>query len=72
MNNLTLKSVLEVFDAPINEEQAWAVCYQCANYLFEKWKTDQSQCFRFKRINSIYINKDGTISTIGPPEKGNL
>lgn len=33
MENLSLQKILEAFNAPINEEQAWAVCYQCAKYL---------------------------------------
>lgn len=31
--NLSLQRILEAFNAPINEEQGWAVCYQCAVYL---------------------------------------
>ena len=30
---LTLQGILEAFNAPINEEQAWAVCFQCAGHL---------------------------------------
>ena len=33
MEALTLQSILEAFNAPINEEQAWAVCFQCAKFL---------------------------------------
>lgn len=33
MENITLQQILEAFCAPINEEQAWAVCYQCARNL---------------------------------------
>jgi len=33
MNGVPLQKILEAFNAPINEEQAWAVCYQCARYL---------------------------------------
>lgn len=40
MENLSLQKILEAFNSPINEEQAWAVCYQCAKYL--KGPTDGS------------------------------
>jgi len=31
-HRLSLSTIIELFNAPVVEEQAWAVCYQCARY----------------------------------------
>ncbi|ESO01371.1 hypothetical protein HELRODRAFT_192317 [Helobdella robusta] len=33
MESCTLHKILESFNAPINEDQAWAVCFQCAKFV---------------------------------------
>ncbi|KAM3873493.1 protein spire homolog 1 [Diretmus argenteus] len=33
MEGLTLEEILRLYNQPINEEQAWAVCYQCCRTL---------------------------------------
>lgn len=33
---LTLEEILHLYNQPINEEQAWAVCYQCCRSLLER------------------------------------
>ena len=33
----SLQSILTVFDSGINEEQAWAICYQAARSLSKIW-----------------------------------
>ena len=70
MDKITLQNVLSVFDAPLNEEQAWAICFQCAVFLNHKWKTSPAECHRFKRVNSIHIDKDGHVTSIGPVSNG--
>jgi len=35
MNELSLLTILEAFNAPLTEEQAWALCYQCATKLLK-------------------------------------
>uniref|UniRef100_A0AAY5F0I3 KIND domain-containing protein n=1 Tax=Electrophorus electricus TaxID=8005 RepID=A0AAY5F0I3_ELEEL len=33
---LSLGDILTLYNQPINEEQAWAVCYQCSRSLSEE------------------------------------
>ena len=70
MDNISLQNVLSVFDAPLNEEQSWAICFQCAVYLNNKWLTEPDNCYRFKCVNSIHIDKDGIITSIGSTVNG--
>ncbi|XP_053175936.1 protein spire homolog 2 [Scomber japonicus] len=58
---LSLEEVLKSYEQPINEEQAWAVCYQCCRGLrvprppagTSSWVKDPS---------SILLHRDGTVS----------
>ena len=65
MDKIPLKDVLEVFSVPLNEEQAWAVCFQCAKYLQEEWTKTPAQCVIFKGIESVIMCRDGTIERSG-------
>ena len=80
MSNMKLQTILEAFNAPLTEEQAWALCYQCST----KIQNDQADEF-FKisshtsAINhldekishevlvarSVIIASDGDILTLG-------
>ncbi|KAK3086612.1 hypothetical protein FSP39_021042 [Pinctada imbricata] len=58
---LSLEEILVSFNNPINEEQAWAVCHQCAQYFVTK----NSQC-KFRELyvhgrRSVRVKKDGDI-----------
>lgn len=64
METSNLQDILEGFNAPINEEQTWAVCYQCANFLRHEW--NKSHCFTFAKLQCIELSKDGTVSKINP------
>jgi hypothetical protein len=67
MDKISLKDVLEVFSVPLSEEQAWAVCFQCAKCLQEQSPSQRTeansniQCGIFKGIESVIMCKDGTI-----------
>ena len=37
LGNTSLQSILTVFDSGINEEQAWAICFQAARNLSKVW-----------------------------------
>uniref|UniRef100_T1J523 KIND domain-containing protein n=1 Tax=Strigamia maritima TaxID=126957 RepID=T1J523_STRMM len=58
---LSLHAILSSFNTPINEEQAWAVCYQCAKCLQKEWEKDQHACFVLNDLGQIFIHKDGII-----------
>ena len=37
LGHTSLQSILTVFDSGINEEQAWAICFQAAKSLSKVW-----------------------------------
>ncbi|XP_056137236.1 protein spire homolog 2 [Lampris incognitus] len=57
---LSVEEVLKSHEQPINEEQAWAVCYQCCSGL----RSPRSTCgvYRVRDPSSILIRRDGTVS----------
>ncbi|XP_075694685.1 protein spire homolog 2 isoform X2 [Rhinoderma darwinii] len=61
---LSLEEVLKSYEQPINEEQAWAVCYQCARGLAEG-----SPAPRIRDPASLLLHRDGTV-TVVPESQG--
>lgn len=68
MDNLSLLKVLEGFNAPLNEEQAWAVCFQCAKFLQEA--PPERRC-SFNDVRCVILSKDGSVE-VQPESKGEL
>ena len=64
MEGMTLQTILEAFNNPLNEEQAWAVCYQCARCLQNQWQVSPAECFRFGGLPAVELGKDGTVVSI--------
>ena len=64
MDIISLQGILEAFNAPINEEQSWAVCYQCALYFQNEW--ERSHCFTFSGLQSVQLSKDGIVAKVNP------
>ncbi|XP_056271870.1 protein spire homolog 2 isoform X2 [Pseudoliparis swirei] len=69
---LSLEEVLKSYEQPINEEQAWAVCYQCCSGLRAPRPGRAGR--RVTAPSSILLHRDGTVSlrrsdddTDGPP-----
>ncbi|KPP75976.1 protein spire2-like, partial [Scleropages formosus] len=60
---LSLEEVLKSYEQPINEEQAWAVCYQCCSGLREPpaWASVRGAS-RVRDPSSILLHRDGTVS----------
>ncbi|XP_062607623.1 protein spire homolog 1-like isoform X2 [Saccostrea cucullata] len=58
---LTLEEILTVFNNPINEEQAWAVCHQCANYFSLDTARRTFRELYTHGIRSVRIKKDGDV-----------
>ncbi|KAM7414074.1 hypothetical protein PAMA_019069 [Pampus argenteus] len=58
---LSLEEVLKSYEQPINEEQAWAVCYQCCSGLRVP-RPPARTVSRVKDPSSILLHKDGTVS----------
>ncbi|XP_029290414.1 protein spire homolog 2 isoform X2 [Cottoperca gobio] len=65
---LSLEEVLKSYEQPINEEQAWAVCYQCCSGL----RVPRPPAGRFsgvKDTSSILLHRDGTLSLQQEPRQ---
>lgn len=58
---LSLEEVLKSYEQPINEEQAWAVCYQCCSGLRVP-RPPTGRVSRVKDPSSILLHRDGTVS----------
>ncbi|XP_065423444.1 protein spire homolog 2 isoform X3 [Chrysemys picta bellii] len=61
---LSLEEVLKSYEQPINEEQAWAVCYQCCRGLAGaegRW----GPAGRIRDTADILLHKDGTVTARG-------
>ncbi|XP_023127232.1 protein spire homolog 1 isoform X6 [Amphiprion ocellaris] len=56
--DLSLEEILRLYNQPINEEQAWAVCYQCCRTLARK--------HRGRRSSSAAAAAAGASSAAGP------
>ncbi|XP_064409622.1 protein spire homolog 1-like isoform X2 [Latimeria chalumnae] len=76
-DELVLEEILKLYNQPINEEQAWAVCYQCCSFLGRR-ESPGGECGRpvgrrRRRLESaaeIRICRDGTIAAAVQPETG--
>ncbi|XP_007249413.2 protein spire homolog 1 isoform X2 [Astyanax mexicanus] len=60
---LSLEEILTLYSQPINEEQAWAVCYQCCRFLAprRRAKSALSPARRIEGPGDVRIRKDGTV-----------
>ncbi|XP_046689764.1 protein spire homolog 1 isoform X2 [Silurus meridionalis] len=63
-DDLSLEEILTLYDQPINEEQAWAVCYQCCRDL-----SSSKQPRVVKGPGDVRIHKDGTVRLQRSPGK---
>ncbi|KAI7798425.1 protein spire homolog 1 isoform X2 [Triplophysa rosa] len=63
-DELSLEEILTLYSQPINEEQAWAVCYQCCRWLTQKQRRKEKGVSPPGRIGGpedVRIRKDGTV-----------
>ncbi|XP_063053346.1 protein spire homolog 2 [Engraulis encrasicolus] len=70
---LSLEEVLKSYEQPINEEQAWAVCYQCCSWLRVPRlnRTEDRTVYQVKNPSSIFLHRDGTVSLHSEPWNSN-
>ncbi|KAG8133449.1 hypothetical protein E2320_011235 [Naja naja] len=62
---LSLEEILKLYNQPINEEQAWAVCYQCCRSLRSGGRRGESLTCRVESPGDIRIWRDGTVTLNG-------
>lgn len=67
---ISLEDILNLYSQPINEEQAWAVCYQCCRTLSQKRRRKSSKSAdasavdyprRIEGPGDVRIGRDGTV-----------
>lgn len=56
-----LKDILDSFNSPVKEEQAWALCYQCVKFFLECLATSRSGWCLVTEVHHIFLQTDGTI-----------
>ncbi|XP_066481762.1 protein spire homolog 1 isoform X2 [Tiliqua scincoides] len=61
---LSLEEILRLYNQPINEEQAWAVCYQCCGSLRAR-RRGESRAGRVESAADIRIWRDGAVTLGG-------
>lgn len=71
---VSLEEILGLYGQPINEEQAWAVCYQCCRTLAQKQRKKSPKSIgaspddfspqRIEGPGDVAIGKDGTINLV--------
>lgn len=59
---LSLDEILRLYNQPINEEQAWAVCYQCCGALRARLRRREPPGGRVESPADIRIWKDGAVT----------
>ncbi|XP_048386063.1 protein spire homolog 1-like isoform X3 [Stegostoma tigrinum] len=61
---LSLEQILKLYNQPLNEEQAWAVCYQCCSSLQRQRRPGDTQLFpgRLSGARTVILLRDGNIS----------
>ncbi|KAK9526859.1 hypothetical protein VZT92_015536 [Zoarces viviparus] len=71
---VSLEDILKLYSQPINEEQAWAVCYQCCRTLEQKRRRKSSKSAggstavdypkRIEGPGDVRIGRDGTVKLL--------
>ncbi|XP_076992142.1 protein spire homolog 1 isoform X4 [Tamandua tetradactyla] len=67
-DSLSLEEILRLYNQPINEEQAWAVCYQCCGSL-RAAEARRRPRRRAASAAQIRVWRDGTV-TLAPTARG--
>lgn len=69
-DGLSLEEILKLYNQPINEEQAWAVCYQCSRTMAKGHRRRNSSAAagpasvadrRIEGPGDVRIKKDGSV-----------
>ena len=60
-SDLSLWDIIRLSNNPINEERAWAVCFQCAQYYLREPSHDQYQVLVEYGLQSMFLNTGGDV-----------
>ena len=58
---ITLKNILISFNAPINEEHAWALCYQCSKCFKNSIRNERETCLLVSELDHVLLHRDGQV-----------
>ena len=58
---VALKDILISFDGPITEQQAWALCHQCAKCFKNAFEIDRERCLDVSKLEHVLIHRDGQV-----------
>uniref|UniRef100_A0A8D3ADH7 KIND domain-containing protein n=1 Tax=Scophthalmus maximus TaxID=52904 RepID=A0A8D3ADH7_SCOMX len=66
VDGLSLEEILRLYSQPINEEQAWAVCYQCSRTLARGHRGRRTAAAprRISGPGDVRIQRDGSVRVI--------
>lgn len=63
-DSLSLEEILRLYNQPINEEQAWAVCYQCCGSLRASDAGHSQPRRRVRSAAQIRVWRDGAVTLV--------
>uniref|UniRef100_A0AAV2KYI4 KIND domain-containing protein n=1 Tax=Knipowitschia caucasica TaxID=637954 RepID=A0AAV2KYI4_KNICA len=66
LRELSLEEVLRSYEQPINEEQAWAVCFQCC-FGLQDLRGPRHPCVQ---PSSLLLQRDGSIRVLQSQDGG--
>lgn len=78
-DEVSLEEILKLYNQPINEEQAWAVCYQCCRTLAQKHRRRNLKCVgasaadyprRIEGPGDVMMLREGTVKLHFEGNKG--
>lgn len=58
---VSLSDILISFNAPISEEHAWALCYQCAKCFKNAYTKNRDKCRLVKKLDQVLLHKEGYV-----------
>lgn len=58
---VSLADIIRSLNAPVSEEHAWALCYQCAKCFKNAFERDPNGCRVVKDLGEVRIHRDGYI-----------
>lgn len=60
---VALSDILISFNAPINEEHAWALCYQCAKSFKNAYSKNRDKCRLVKELHQVKLHREGYVNS---------
>lgn len=67
---VSLLDILISFNAPVTEEHAWALCFQCAKCVKNGLLSDRTKCRVVDELHQVLIHRDGHVHSSTVFEEG--